>query len=56
MQYTGHDRYPVHFVGSVAFYFQSVLRQVLEKYELTPGKIEKAPMDGLILYYNKVRK
>ena len=56
MQYTGHDRYPVHFVGSVAFYFQSVLRQVLEKYELTPGKLEKAPMDGLILYYNKVRK
>lgn len=56
MQYTGHDRYPVHFVGSVAFYFQSVLRQVLEKYELTPGKIEKAPMDGLILYYNKVGK
>lgn len=56
MQYTGYDQYPIHFVGSVAFHFQSVLRQVLKQNELIPGKMEKAPMDGLIIYYNKVKK
>lgn len=56
MQYTDYNQYPIHFVGSVAFYFQSVLREVLQQYELRLGKIEKAPMNGLVMYYNKVRR
>lgn len=55
MQYTGYDRHPVHFAGSVAFGFRQVLRQVIGQYGLSPGKIEKAPMDGLVAYHNKER-
>ncbi|MGD9929831.1 MAG: BadF/BadG/BcrA/BcrD ATPase family protein [Mangrovibacterium sp.] len=42
---------PVNFVGSVAFHFQEVLKTVLEKNGLTPGRILKEPIDGLLAYH-----
>jgi len=42
---------PIHFVGSVAFGFKDVLKNISNAYELQLGKIIKTPMDGLIQYH-----
>jgi N-acetylglucosamine kinase-like BadF-type ATPase len=43
--------YPIHFVGSVAFGFRDVVKELISSYEFEPGKILKKPMDGLIEYH-----
>ena len=45
--------YPIHFVGSVAYGFKDVLKQLATSYELTLGKIVKSPMDGLIDFHKQ---
>ena len=47
------DRLPVHFTGSVAFYFNSILRQVLKDVGMTPGHIVEGPIAGLVLYHQQ---
>jgi N-acetylglucosamine kinase-like BadF-type ATPase len=44
-------KYPINFVGGVAFAFSDVLRVLCENYGFQPGKILAHPMDGLISYY-----
>lgn len=44
-------RYPVHFVGGVAYGFKDVLAELCRTYEFELGKIMKNPMEGLIDYY-----
>lgn len=44
-------RYPVHFVGGVAYGFKDVLTELCRTYEFELGKIMKNPMEGLIDYY-----
>jgi N-acetylglucosamine kinase-like BadF-type ATPase len=41
----------IHFTGSIAFFFEPQLRKVIEEQNLTIGKIEHAPMSGLISYH-----
>ena len=41
----------IGFVGSIAYAFQPILLQVLEKHHLKCSKILKNPMDGLIEFY-----
>ncbi|MCE7067642.1 N-acetylglucosamine kinase [Dyadobacter sp. CY326] len=43
---------PIHFTGSIAFYYQDILKSVLEKKGLKPGRILKSPLEGLLLYYS----
>ena len=45
--------HPIHFVGSVAYGFKDVLKQLADGYEIELGKIVKSPMDGLIEYHSK---
>jgi glucosamine kinase len=42
---------PINFVGSIAFGFKDVLKQMCGDYELTLGKVLKDPMQGLIAYH-----
>lgn len=42
---------PVHFVGSVAFYFTEILQQVAEEKGFTLGKIDKNPGMSLLKYH-----
>lgn len=42
---------PIHFVGSVAFGFKDVLKDLCDSYELQLGKVLKNPMEGLIKYH-----
>ena len=41
----------VHFVGSIAWYFTDILKEVAADKEIVIGKIEQSPMPGLIEYY-----
>lgn len=43
---------PVSFVGSVAHGFKDVILELCRSYEFEPGKILKAPMQGLLSYHN----
>jgi N-acetylglucosamine kinase-like BadF-type ATPase len=55
LQYPDIEKLPVHFTGSIAFHFEAQLRNVIEGQHLKLGRIERAPMDGLIQYHkNKI--
>ncbi len=45
--------YPIHFVGSVAFGFKDILKQLAQTYEFELGKIMKTPSEGLLAYHHK---
>lgn len=53
MQYEKYDEVPVHFVGSVAFYFKNILQEAMQEMGVTLGNISQSPMSGLILYHQK---
>jgi len=44
-------KYPIHFIGSVAFGFRDVLLDLASGYELSIGKIMKTPMEGLAAFH-----
>jgi glucosamine kinase len=43
---------PVNFIGSVAFGFKDILKEMCSSYELQLGKVLQKPMDGLIKYHS----
>ena len=53
LQYPATINSPVHFTGSVAYYFEPQLRKVFEEQNLKIGKIEPTPMKGLISYHQR---
>ena len=46
---------PVSFVGSIAYYFESELREAADKTGFLIGSIEQSPLNGLIKFekYNE---
>ncbi|MCQ2335196.1 MAG: ATPase [Paludibacteraceae bacterium] len=46
-----YEKSPIGFVGSIAYYYQDVLKQVLKDNGYECGKILKSPMDGLKEYH-----
>lgn len=52
MYYKDMDKLPIHFTGSVAFYYQDILREVASELDLNIGIITQAPMEGLIQYHS----
>lgn len=51
-KYEGHETLPIHFVGSIAHYFEEALRDVIvDEFGLTMGKIVKAPINNLVAYH-----
>ena len=44
---------PVHFIGSVAFYFDDILKEAAAELGITVGNIIQRPIDGLVNYYLK---
>ncbi len=43
---------PIHFIGSVAYGFKDVLKEMCSTYELQLGKVLKNPMEGLVKYHS----
>lgn len=54
MVYEDHLSKQIHFVGSIAFEHQSILKKCLEDKNLRMGKIVKRPIEGCIDYHKKV--
>ena len=44
---------PANFVGSIAYYFQDILKEEAEKLGITIGSVIKKPIDGLVTYHLK---
>jgi len=44
---------PINFVGSIAYIFRDVLKELCFSYELQIGKVLKNPMEGLIKYHKE---
>jgi len=51
LQYEKAKELPIHFTGSIAYYFRDNLANVLNKYSLIPGHISREPLDGLTEYH-----
>ncbi len=47
---------PVNFIGSVAFYFEDILREAAAELGITVGNVIQRPIDGLVTYYLKFHK
>ncbi len=50
-KYKGNTAVPIHFVGSIAFYFQDILRIELHVRGMKLGKIIRKPIDSLVAYH-----
>jgi glucosamine kinase len=54
LKYTNYQNHKVHFVGSVAFYYSNVLRQVANDKGITVKNILETPIAGLTLYHSNL--
>ena len=53
LQYDNITKLPIHFTGSIAFYFEEQLLEALSSFNLKPGTICQSPMEGLIRYHQE---
>jgi len=55
MCYKNAQNVPIHFIGSIAFFSEDIIKDVAKRYHLNIGNIIRRPIDGLIDYYrNKI--
>ena len=52
MQYENFRISKVHFIGSVAFYYKTILAEAAQEMNIQLGTIIKSPMEGLIKYHS----
>lgn len=50
-KYRGHLELPIHFIGSIAFYFKDILSVVLAERDMQMGKFIQKPIDELIKFH-----
>ncbi|MEM9545996.1 MAG: hypothetical protein AAGA77_08480 [Bacteroidota bacterium] len=50
-QYSEYLRYDIHFVGSIAYFYADVIKDVLQSNGLTSKSIIRKPIDGLVNYF-----
>lgn len=50
--YEHYSKYPVNFIGSIAYYFRDVLAEAARAEGCTIGKIVKSPMEGLLKFHS----
>lgn len=55
-RFENYQQVPVHFVGSIAYFFEDILREVCDAKHIQMGKIMKQPVDGLVTYFREHRK
>ncbi|MGH1437487.1 MAG: hypothetical protein ACRBG0_23820 [Lewinella sp.] len=52
-KYPGHLKLPVHFIGSIAYVFQDMLKIVLTERAMHHGIFIKQPIDNLVAYHRE---
>lgn len=50
-KYHEATNYPIHFIGSIAYFLEDILTERLEANELQKGKIIRQPIDGLVDFH-----
>jgi N-acetylglucosamine kinase-like BadF-type ATPase len=53
MQYD-YKRYPVYFIGSIAYHYREILEEAMLASGMQLGGIMQQPMDGLVKYYDGI--
>ncbi|HMR45412.1 MAG TPA: N-acetylglucosamine kinase [Bacteroidia bacterium] len=53
LAYPQHQNYPVHFIGSIAFHFKTILKQIADEKKFMVGKIIVRPVDELLAYFTQ---
>lgn len=53
IKYEGCRHVPIHFVGSVAYHFQDILKTTLEEHDLNLGVVIQKPIDALVDFHLK---
>lgn len=53
LKYDGCHNVPIHFVGSVAYHFQDILKTTLEEHNLDLGVVIQKPIDALVDFHLK---
>jgi len=53
LKYRESWKYPIHFIGTVAYEFRDVILSLHEQYGLDTGHILKSPTEGLIRYHKE---
>ena len=53
LKYDGCHHVPIHFVGSVAYHFQDILKTTLEEHNLSLGVVIQKPIDALVNFHLK---
>lgn len=56
LKYPRATEVPIHFTGSVAFYYADILQRVLKSKQLRVGIISEGPMAGLTMYYKELHR
>lgn len=56
LSFSKYKEIPVHFTGSVAYYFEEILQTVAADHGVTIGSIIKEPIEGLITYHEQKLK
>ncbi len=50
LTYPNYKDYECHFVGSIAFHFQEILKEVTDSYEINFGRVLEKPIDELFAW------
>ncbi len=50
-KYSNYQNQNLHLIGSIAFVYQAIFKQVAEKYNVKIGKVIKQPIDNLVKYH-----
>ena len=56
LKYKNAKDYPIHFIGSIAYYSADILSETLEKNRLQLGKIIQQPIEGLVDFHKLAKK
>jgi N-acetylglucosamine kinase-like BadF-type ATPase len=51
VQQYDYRHYPVHFIGSIAYYYKDILEEVIRECGMQLGKIRQSPMEGLTAFH-----
>lgn len=49
-----YQNYEVNLVGSIAYYYQEIIKEVAAENQIKLGKILKSPIDGLVEYHKNI--
>ena len=50
-----YKKYPVNFVGSIAFYYKDILEKAVNAAGMRMGTVLQGPIDGLVAYHKNVK-